>query len=56
MPPAAMSSKFWRDRAADMRTLSDESDDPATKHLLLQMADDYEAFAVQRDLETAPQE
>src|SRR5579863_8334658 len=48
--PANIGSKFWRDRAADMRALSRDSSDEAIKRLLLTMAEDYDAFAAQRDL------
>jgi hypothetical protein len=50
MPPVPVSSKFWRDRAADMRAMSGEFEDSDLKRVLQQMADDYDAFAVQRDL------
>jgi hypothetical protein len=47
--PPNVGSKFWRERAADMRALSQGAHDDALKRLFLQMAEDYEALAVQRD-------
>jgi hypothetical protein len=37
--------KHWRDRAAEMRGLSEEMKDPQAKILLLDLADDYDKLA-----------
>jgi hypothetical protein len=37
--------KHWRDRAAEMRGLSEEMKDPKAKVLLLDLADDYDRLA-----------
>jgi hypothetical protein len=37
--------KHWRDRAAEMRGLSEEMKDPKAKVLLLDLADDYDKLA-----------
>jgi hypothetical protein len=34
-------SKHWRDRAAEMRVLSDEMKDLETRTLMLKLANDY---------------
>jgi hypothetical protein len=47
---ANLSASHRSDRAADMRMLSQESNDQAFKVLLLKMADDYDTFAAHRDL------
>jgi hypothetical protein len=42
--------RFWRDRAADMRTMAVGSDDIHLKAMFLQLAKDYDALADGHDL------
>jgi hypothetical protein len=37
--------KHWRDRAAEMRALSDMMKEPETVELMLRLADDYDKLA-----------
>ena len=38
-------AKHWRDRAAEMRVLSDEMKNPESQTLMLKLADDYDMLA-----------
>jgi hypothetical protein len=38
-------AKHWRDRAAEMRVLSDEMKDPKARSMMLRLANDYEKLA-----------
>ena len=38
-------SKHWRDRAAEMRVLSDEIKDPQAQRMMLKLANDYDKLA-----------
>ena len=41
----ANDAKHWRDRAAQMRVLSDEMKDPKARSMMLKLANDYEKLA-----------
>jgi hypothetical protein len=38
-------AKHWRDRAAEMRVLSDEIKDPQALRMMLKLANDYDKLA-----------
>ena len=38
-------AKHWRDRAAEMRVLSDEIKDPQAQRMMLKLANDYDKLA-----------
>jgi hypothetical protein len=38
-------AKHWRDRAAQMRVLSDEIKDPQAQRMMLRLANDYDKLA-----------
>jgi len=38
-------AKHWRDRAAQMRVLSDELKDPRAQRMMLKLANDYNKLA-----------
>ena len=38
-------AKHWRDRAAEMRVLSDEFNDPEAQRMMLTLASDYDKIA-----------
>ena len=38
-------AKHWRDRAAEMRLLSDDMKDPKARSMMLRLANDYEKLA-----------
>jgi hypothetical protein len=50
MPPASYNdSKHWRDRAAEMRALSETMQDPNTAAIMLRLAEDYDTLADRAD-------
>jgi hypothetical protein len=42
-------AKHWRDRAAEMRVLSDEIKDPQAQRMMLKLANDYDKLADQAE-------
>ncbi len=38
-------AKHWRDRAAEMRALTDEMKEPDAKSMMLKLANDYDRLA-----------
>ena len=48
--PSVNDSKHWRDRAAEMRVLSEHMKDVETQVIMLRLADDYDELADRADI------
>jgi hypothetical protein len=42
-------AKHWRDRAAEMRVLSDEISDPEAQQIMITLANDYDRLAARAE-------
>ena len=50
MPASYNNSKHWRDRAAEMRAISESITDPETVAIMLRLANDYDLLADRADI------
>ena len=50
MPASYNDSKHWRDRAAEMRAISELITDPETVAIMLRLANDYDLLADRADI------
>ena len=50
MPASYNNSKHWRDRAAEMRAISELITDPETVAIMLRLANDYDLLADRADI------
>ena len=46
--------KHWRDRAAEMRALSETMDDVEARAIMLRLAEDYDKLADRAEVAAAP--
>jgi hypothetical protein len=50
MPSQVNDAQHWRDRATEMRALSDTLENPETVAIMLRLADDYDKLADRADI------
>ncbi len=48
MPPVR-NARYWRDRSEEVRSIGEGLTDPTSRHILLEIAHDYEKLAMQAD-------